>query len=242
MLVVSAFLVGSANNRSSVLGCSLEARSLTLKLWLARDPDADRLLVVLDRQIPLEVACNGPKKIADRIGGFDAAEMADYDPGIPIPRRRPVSTIGTGTSAAPITGPRVARATFLGAANYRGIFGTRIIHRPTRFLPAAPTCSPAGSVGVRGCTRSRRPSRGLVGTFAQDYQARSAQSAQGGATTNSRCSDGAGACGEGGQGGTGVGRREEGPHDNSVGAVPATLRCRPGARPRGGCCPDLTTG
>ena len=63
---------------------------MTLKLSLAQDPDADRLLddnpfallvgMVLDQQIPLEVAFAGPKKIADRMGGFDAAEIADYDP------------------------------------------------------------------------------------------------------------------------------------------------------------------
>jgi uncharacterized HhH-GPD family protein len=62
----------------------------TLKLWLAQDPEADQLLdekpfallvgMVLDQQIPLEVAFAGPKKIADRMGGFDVAEIADYDP------------------------------------------------------------------------------------------------------------------------------------------------------------------
>jgi uncharacterized HhH-GPD family protein len=61
-----------------------------LKLWLAQDPEADTLLddnpfallvgMVLDQQIPLEVAFAGPKKIADRMGGLDAAEIADYDP------------------------------------------------------------------------------------------------------------------------------------------------------------------
>jgi uncharacterized HhH-GPD family protein len=60
------------------------------KLQLAQDPAADALLsadpfallvgMVLDQQIPLEVAFAGPKKIADRIGGFDVAEIADYDP------------------------------------------------------------------------------------------------------------------------------------------------------------------
>jgi uncharacterized HhH-GPD family protein len=60
------------------------------KLQLAQDPAADALLsanpfallvgMVLDQQIPLEVAFAGPKKIADRIGGFDAAAIADYDP------------------------------------------------------------------------------------------------------------------------------------------------------------------
>jgi uncharacterized HhH-GPD family protein len=60
------------------------------KLQLAQDPAADALLgdnpfallvgMVLDQQIPLEVAFAGPKKIADRIGGFDAAAIADYEP------------------------------------------------------------------------------------------------------------------------------------------------------------------
>jgi len=63
---------------------------LTVKLCLAQDPEADQLLsedpfallvgMVLDQQIPLEVAFAGPRKIADRIGGFDAAAIADYDP------------------------------------------------------------------------------------------------------------------------------------------------------------------
>jgi uncharacterized HhH-GPD family protein len=63
---------------------------LTVKLWLAQEPEADELLsnnsfallvgMVLDQQIPLERAFAGPKTIADRMGGFDAAEIADYDP------------------------------------------------------------------------------------------------------------------------------------------------------------------
>ena len=89
---------------------------MTPKLCLAQDPEADALLsdpfslligMVLDQQIPLEVAFAGPKKIADRlslnrvvtsqqvpmetafagpkkiadrIGGVDAREIADYDP------------------------------------------------------------------------------------------------------------------------------------------------------------------
>ncbi|MCH9759087.1 MAG: Fe-S cluster assembly protein HesB, partial [Actinomycetia bacterium] len=32
------------------------------------------------QQIPMEVAFSGPKKIADRIGGFDARVIADYNP------------------------------------------------------------------------------------------------------------------------------------------------------------------
>ena len=63
---------------------------MTVTLCLAQDADADALLdenplallvgMLLDQQIPMEVAFAGPKKIADRIGGFDAASIADYDP------------------------------------------------------------------------------------------------------------------------------------------------------------------
>ncbi|MGO9510248.1 MAG: HhH-GPD-type base excision DNA repair protein [Mycobacterium sp.] len=61
-----------------------------MKLCLAQESEADQLLsespfallvgMVLDQQIPLEVAFAGPKKIADRMGSFDAAEIADYNP------------------------------------------------------------------------------------------------------------------------------------------------------------------
>ena len=60
------------------------------KLQLVQDPAADALLesnpfallvgMLLDQQIPMEVAFAGPKKIADRMGGVDAREIADYDP------------------------------------------------------------------------------------------------------------------------------------------------------------------
>ena len=63
---------------------------MTSKLSLVQDPAADALLeenpfallvgMLLDQQIAMEVAFGGPKKIADRIGGFDAATIADYDP------------------------------------------------------------------------------------------------------------------------------------------------------------------
>src|SRR6201995_1286643 len=63
---------------------------MTSKLCLAQDPDADELIsqnpfallvgMLLDQQVPMETAFAGPKKIADRMGGFDAAEIADYDP------------------------------------------------------------------------------------------------------------------------------------------------------------------
>ena len=36
--------------------------------------------MLLDQQVPMETAFAGPKKIADRIGGIDAREIADYDP------------------------------------------------------------------------------------------------------------------------------------------------------------------
>jgi uncharacterized HhH-GPD family protein len=57
---------------------------------LAQDTDADQLLsekpfallvgMLLDQQVPMETAFCGPKKIANRMNGFDAAEIADYDP------------------------------------------------------------------------------------------------------------------------------------------------------------------
>ena len=60
------------------------------KLQLVQDPAADALLesnplalltgMLLDQQYPMEHAFAGPKKIADRIGGFDARQIADYDP------------------------------------------------------------------------------------------------------------------------------------------------------------------
>ena len=60
------------------------------KLQLVQDPAADELLesnpfallvgMMLDQQIPMEVAFAGPRKLADRIGGVDAQEIAEYDP------------------------------------------------------------------------------------------------------------------------------------------------------------------
>ncbi|MDD7811082.1 Fe-S cluster assembly protein HesB [Mycobacterium sp. CSUR Q5927] len=60
------------------------------KLQLVGDPDADALLstdpfallvgMLLDQQIPMEVAFAGPKKIADRMGGLDPHEIAGRDP------------------------------------------------------------------------------------------------------------------------------------------------------------------
>ena len=60
------------------------------KLQLVQDPAADALLesnpfallvgMLLDQQVPMETAFAGPKKIADRIGGVDPREIADYDP------------------------------------------------------------------------------------------------------------------------------------------------------------------
>ncbi|MGA5465721.1 HhH-GPD-type base excision DNA repair protein [Mycobacterium sp. NPDC050041] len=59
------------------------------KLQLVQDPAADALLednpfallvgMLLDQQIPMEVAFAGPKKLADRLGGLDARRVAEYD-------------------------------------------------------------------------------------------------------------------------------------------------------------------
>ncbi|MEB3031402.1 HhH-GPD-type base excision DNA repair protein [[Mycobacterium] nativiensis] len=63
---------------------------MTPRLCLAQDPEADELLsekpfalltgMLLDQQIPMEVAFAGPKKIADRMGGLDPHEIAARDP------------------------------------------------------------------------------------------------------------------------------------------------------------------
>ncbi len=60
------------------------------KLHLTGDPEADELLtedpfallagMLLDQQIPMEVAFVGPRKIADRMGGVDPRLIADCDP------------------------------------------------------------------------------------------------------------------------------------------------------------------
>jgi uncharacterized HhH-GPD family protein len=60
------------------------------KLQLVQEPSADALLesnpfallvgMMLDQQIPMEVAFAGPKKLEDRLGGLDAAQIADYHP------------------------------------------------------------------------------------------------------------------------------------------------------------------
>ena len=59
-------------------------------LHLTGDPDADQILtenpfalltgMLLDQQIPMEVAFAGPRKIADRLGALDPRLIADYDP------------------------------------------------------------------------------------------------------------------------------------------------------------------
>jgi len=65
--------------------------SITPKLALSGNPDADRLLstdplalligMVLDQQIPLERAFSSPLDLKTRLGGrLDAAEIADMDP------------------------------------------------------------------------------------------------------------------------------------------------------------------
>jgi len=60
------------------------------KLQLVQDPVADELLesnpfallvgMMLDQQIPMEVAFAGPQKLAERMGQLDAREIADYEP------------------------------------------------------------------------------------------------------------------------------------------------------------------
>jgi uncharacterized HhH-GPD family protein len=62
---------------------------MTRTLRLTGDTEADKLLsedpfalltgMLLDQQIAMEVAFNGPKKIADRMGGFDVVKIAESD-------------------------------------------------------------------------------------------------------------------------------------------------------------------
>ncbi|MQA08379.1 MAG: Fe-S cluster assembly protein HesB [Pseudonocardiaceae bacterium] len=62
---------------------------MTPKLHLTGDPAADKLLdddpfalltgMLLDQQIAMEVAFAGPKKIADRMGGFSVTKIAGAD-------------------------------------------------------------------------------------------------------------------------------------------------------------------
>jgi uncharacterized HhH-GPD family protein len=61
-----------------------------VRLQLTSDPAADSLLsedpfallvgMLLDQQIAMELAFAGPRKIADRIDGFDARSIAEADP------------------------------------------------------------------------------------------------------------------------------------------------------------------
>ncbi|MBF6473793.1 MULTISPECIES: HhH-GPD-type base excision DNA repair protein [Nocardia] len=63
---------------------------MTRTLCLAQDAEADKLLtedhfatllgMLLDQQYPMEHAFRGPKKIADRMGGFDILRIAEADP------------------------------------------------------------------------------------------------------------------------------------------------------------------
>lgn len=64
--------------------------AMPLDLCLAQDPDADKLLsedhfalltgMLLDQQFPMEHAFRGPRKIADRMDGFDIHRIAAADP------------------------------------------------------------------------------------------------------------------------------------------------------------------
>lgn len=68
---------------------SCHADGMPRTLHLTGDADADRLLstdrfalltgMLLDQQIAMEIAFIGPKKIADRMGGFDVCRIAESD-------------------------------------------------------------------------------------------------------------------------------------------------------------------
>ena len=63
---------------------------MTEALHITGDPEADTLLtddplallvgMLLDQQVPMETAFAGPAKLSARLGKFDAATIADYDP------------------------------------------------------------------------------------------------------------------------------------------------------------------
>ena len=63
---------------------------MTRELHITGDDDADRLLsdddfalltgMLLDQQVPMETAFAGPAKLRDRLGRFDASEIAAMDP------------------------------------------------------------------------------------------------------------------------------------------------------------------
>ena len=63
---------------------------MTQTLHLVGDPDADRILsehpfalltgMLLDQQIPMEAAFDGPRKIVERLGSVDPAVIASTDP------------------------------------------------------------------------------------------------------------------------------------------------------------------
>jgi uncharacterized HhH-GPD family protein len=62
---------------------------MATKLCIAQEPEADALLereplalligMLLDQQIPIEVAFKGPKKLYDRLGRLDALVIAELD-------------------------------------------------------------------------------------------------------------------------------------------------------------------
>jgi uncharacterized HhH-GPD family protein len=62
---------------------------MATKLCIAQEPEADALLereplalligMLLDQQIPIEVAFKGPKKLSDRLGRLDARVIAELD-------------------------------------------------------------------------------------------------------------------------------------------------------------------
>ena len=61
-----------------------------MALHITDDPAADELLtndplalligMLLDQQVPMETAFSGPLKLRERLGGFDAAQIAGTDP------------------------------------------------------------------------------------------------------------------------------------------------------------------
>lgn len=55
-------------------------QDLSADALLSEDPFALLVGMLLDQQVPMELAFAGPRKIAERMGGFNAELIADFDP------------------------------------------------------------------------------------------------------------------------------------------------------------------
>lgn len=85
---MGAVVLGGMGHEGTSEMCHDEC--MTRTLCLAQDPEADELLstddfalllgMLLDQQYPMEHAFRGPRKLAERMGGFDLRRIAEADP------------------------------------------------------------------------------------------------------------------------------------------------------------------